>query len=90
MKTLKYFFISLVVFSTIISQSFAQLQVNGNLTPEEMVQFFVGSGINYSNVTYTGADTARGIFTNGGTTNLGVDHGLALTSGTIQNIPGPN
>jgi hypothetical protein len=80
----------LVVFSAILSQSQAQLQVNGNLTPEEMVQFFVGSGINYSNVTYTGADTARGIFTNGGTTNLGVDHGLALTSGTIYNIPGPD
>lgn len=90
MKTLKYFVISLMAFSAIYFQSQAQLQVNGNLTPEEMVQFFVGSGINYSNVLYTGADTARGIFTNGGTTNLGVDHGLALTSGTIQNIPGPN
>ena len=90
MKAIKYFFISLMVFTAIYFQSNAQLQVNGNLTPEEMVQFFVGSGINYSNVTYIGADTARGIFTNGGTTNLGVDHGLALTSGTIQNIPGPN
>jgi hypothetical protein len=90
MKTIRYIFISVVVFSTIVSQSSAQLAVNGNLTPEEMVQFFVGSGINYSNVLYTGADTARGIFTNGGTTNLGVDHGLALTSGTIQNIPGPD
>lgn len=90
MKALSYFFISVVVFSTIISQSQAQLQVNGNLTPEEMVQFFVGSGINYSNVNYTGADTARGIFTNGGTTNIGVDHGLALTSGTIHIIPGPD
>ena len=90
MKTIKYFFISLMVFTTIYFQSKAQLQVNGNLTPEEMVQFFVGAGINYSNVLYTGADTARGIFTNGGTTNLGVDHGLALTSGTIQNIPGPD
>jgi hypothetical protein len=90
MKTIKYFFISLMVFTAIFSRSYAQLQVNGNLTPEEMVQFFVGAGINYSNILYTGADTARGIFTNGGTTNLGVDHGLALTSGTIQNIPGPN
>jgi hypothetical protein len=90
MKTLRYFFISLVVVTTILSQSSAQLVVNSNLTPEEMVQFFVGSGINYSNVTYTGADTARGIFTNGSTTNLGVDHGLALTSGTIYIIPGPD
>jgi hypothetical protein len=90
MKTMKYFFISLVVFTAIISQAFAQLQVNGNLSPEEMVQFFVGPGINYSNVTYTGDDAARGIFTNGGATNLGVDQGLALTSGTIQSIPGPN
>lgn len=90
MKTLKYFVISVVVLTAIYSQSQAQLQVNGNLTPEEMVQFFVGSGINYSNVNYTGADTARGIFINGGSTNLGVDHGLALTSGTIYIIPGPD
>jgi hypothetical protein len=90
MKKIKSILISLAVISTLLTQSFAQLQVNGNLTPDEMVQFFVGAGINYSNVLYTGADTARGIFTNGGTTNLGVDHGLALTSGTIFNIAGPN
>jgi hypothetical protein len=90
MKKIIFTFTVLMVLSAIQSSSFAQLQVNGNLTPDEMVQYFVGAGINYSNVQYTGADTARGIFTNGATTNLGVDHGLALTSGTIQYIAGPN
>lgn len=68
----------------------SQLVVNSNVTPEEMIEFFVGPGISYSNVLYTGADPARGIFSNGNTTNLGVDHGIALSSGILESIPGPN
>jgi hypothetical protein len=90
MKTLRYFLVLIIIAVSLTSQSFAQLQVSDTLTPDEMVQFFVGAGINYSNVSYTGADEARGIFTNGGTTNVGVDHGLALTTGSIYNIPGPS
>ncbi len=55
-----------------------------------MVEYFIGPGINYSNVTFTGATVSRGVFTNGSTTNLGVDHGIALTSGLVSYIPGPN
>jgi hypothetical protein len=90
MKSYKYFFITLVALITTLSQSLAQLEVNSNVTPEEMVEFFIGAGISYSNVQYTGADTARGTFINGSTTNLGVNQGIALTSGTISYIPGPN
>ena len=41
------------------------------VTPEEMVEKIVGEGIQFSNVQYTGADHASGIFTNGSSTNLG-------------------
>jgi hypothetical protein len=60
------------------------------VTPEEMVEKIVGEGIQYYNVQYIGADTARGIFTNGSTTNLGIDSGIFLTSGSGNLIPGPN
>ena len=79
------FFIFMIPFFLI-----AQLQVNDSVAPEEMVEFFIGPGINYSNVNYTGATIARGTFVNGATTNLGIDHGIALTSGSLSNIPGPN
>jgi len=71
-------------------QAFAQLEVNSNVTPEEMVEFFIGPGISYSNAQYSGAQAARGIFSNGSSTNLGVDHGIALTTGLAEYIIGPN
>ena len=43
-----------------------------------------------SNVQYTGADHASGIFTNGSSTNLGFESGIFLTSGAGYVIPGPN
>jgi hypothetical protein len=90
MKTIKYFLISLMVFATILSQTVAQLEVNYNVTPEEMVEAFIGPGVSYSNVQFIGANIARGQFSNGNTTNIGVDHGIALTSGMVEYIIGPN
>ena len=46
------------------------------VTPEEMVEKIVGEGIQFSNVQYTGANTASGIFTNGSSTNLGMESGI--------------
>ena len=55
-----------------------------------MVENIVGEGIQYSNVTFQGADGSRGTFSNGGSTNLGIGSGIFLTSGAGYNIPGPN
>jgi hypothetical protein len=41
-------------------------------------------------VQYTGANQASGIFTNGSSTNLGMESGIFLTSGAGFIIPGPN
>jgi hypothetical protein len=68
----------------------AQIQINDEVTPEQMVDFIVGEGILYDNVTFTGAAVSRGIFTNGETTNLGLSDGIFLTSGAGYIIPGPN
>ncbi len=61
-----------------------------DVTPEDMVENIVGDGIVYDNVTFQGADGSRGIFGNGGSTNLGINSGIFLTSGSGYNIPGPN
>jgi hypothetical protein len=60
------------------------------VTPEEMVEKIVGEGIQFSNVQYTGADSASGIFSNGSSTNFGMESGIFLTNGAGILIPGPN
>ncbi|MCD4696902.1 MAG: T9SS type A sorting domain-containing protein [Bacteroidales bacterium] len=61
-----------------------------DISPTDMVENIVGQGIIYDNVTFQGADISSGIFTNGQTTNLGLECGIFLTSGAGYIIPGPN
>lgn len=65
------------------------LEVTNNITPEEMVELLIGSGLDYSNVVYTGNDISRGSFWNG-PGNIGVTNGIILTSGSVNVAPGPN
>src|SRR5699024_5656326 len=71
-------------------QSAADL--TGGLTAEGLVEQIVGSGVDVSNVTYTGADTAAG--TVSGVTDLGIESGVALSSGAVSgeysSLLGPN
>jgi hypothetical protein len=84
----------LILLSGIIFTSFNQansqvLQVSSAITPEEMVEMLIGSGLEYSNVVFTGADISRGSFW-GGPGNIGVSNGIILTSGSMNIAPGPN
>jgi hypothetical protein len=75
-----------------LSHGFANsqvLEVNSGITPEEMVELLIGSGLDYDNVVFTGADTSRGSFW-GGPGNIGLGHGIILTSGDVALAPGPN
>ena len=59
------------------------------LTPTQLADALVGSGVTVSNVTYTGANVAGGLFT-GGTGIVGFGDGVVLGSGNIANVVGPN
>lgn len=65
------------------------LQVSSEITPENMVEILIGSGLSYENVVYTGSDLSRGNFW-GGPGNIGVSDGIILTSGNVNIAPGPN
>lgn len=66
------------------------LHVTSNITPQQMVQqVLIGGGVLTSNITYTGASVSRGKFW-GGPGNVGIRDGIILTSGTVDNAPGPN
>ncbi len=76
-------------------QTFAQLNVTSNHTAAQLVQKLLGTGVVVSNEVLTCDSTqASGIFTALGT-NLGVDSGIVLTSGscitttTATGISGP-
>lgn len=70
----------------------SQIQINPGpaVTPEDMVEYLIGPGVNYYDVTFQGADIARGIFNNGSSTNIGLESGIFLTSGAGYLVPGPN
>jgi len=73
----------------------AQLNVSTALTPEQLVQdVLLGGGVTVSNVTYNGwavfqPQAGSGSFTNGSTTNLGLDAGIILSSGLATSAVGP-
>jgi predicted ribosomally synthesized peptide with SipW-like signal peptide len=48
-----------------------------------------GTGISINSATYTGAGTAAGTFSGGGSV-YGLDNGVILSSGDVTNIEGPN
>jgi len=58
------------------------------MSPTELVQdVLVGEGVEVSGVTYTGDFEAIGSF-NGASTNLGLNSGIILTTGTVKNEVG--
>jgi gliding motility-associated-like protein len=87
--TFKLLLLFLIVELSIGINTFGQITVNSNLTPQQIVQnYLLGGGVIVSNVTYTGGDSCRGIFQ--GTSNLGMTGGLILATGKILNAIGPN
>jgi len=58
-------------------------------TPTDLVQRIIGNNVPFSNVSYTGAQVASGSFS-GGTGIIGFEDGILLTSGSVQNVIGPN
>jgi gliding motility-associated-like protein len=86
------FLAMLTVFGARIAD--AQIITNTTLTPQQLVtNVLLGPGVQASNITYTGAPQAIGQFFGGltGTTPLGIDSGVVMTTGTVlSNGNGPH
>ncbi|OFY09918.1 MAG: hypothetical protein A2W94_11135 [Bacteroidetes bacterium GWE2_42_42] len=52
-----------------------------------LVDSFIMTGVSVSNVQYTGDSMASGSFSNGITSNLNIDHGIILTTGSLTGSP---
>ncbi len=70
--------------------SYAQLAVSGGLTPAQIANTLVSSGVTISNVTITGNSFSYGTFDALNAPELGLTNGILLTTGDIANSVGPN
>ncbi|MBK7149243.1 MAG: gliding motility-associated C-terminal domain-containing protein [Bacteroidetes bacterium] len=73
-----------------MGNTFAQLTVVNNNNPTQLAQVLAGSGVTVSNATINCPATSLGTFNNGNTTNLGLNSGVVLTTGTVAAIPQGN
>ena len=71
--------------------AFAQLVITP-ATAAQMVQTLAGPGVVVSNITFSGTLSlgAAALFSNGNTTNIGINNGVLLTTGLATNAIGPN
>ncbi len=84
MISTKYHLTSLIVFVLISCGIQAQVAVQ-TVTPQQAVEILVGSGVQYSNVGYTGDSLQLGSFT-GGTGNFEIPSGIVLSSEAADQI----
>jgi len=61
------------------SKSYAQISVNTALTPAQVINTFVGSGVTVFNISYSGQPNSLGTFS--GTSNLGFNNGIIFSTG---------
>ncbi|HRW21913.1 MAG TPA: choice-of-anchor L domain-containing protein, partial [Bacteroidales bacterium] len=74
----------IVLLTCFYGTSYSQLIISTNVDPVQSVTEFILSGVEATNVVFTGAETALGTFSNGSTTNLDIDNGIVLTTGTLS------
>ncbi len=85
---LKLFFSFSILFFSL--QSFSQLSISKKYTPSGIVnQVLKGKGVEISNVVFRGAPNSIGTFT-AQNTNLGINEGIILSTGSIYNAIGKN
>jgi hypothetical protein len=60
-----------------------------SLSPTQLVQDLIGGGVTASNIQYTGAQKAAGIFA-GGSQSINIETGVVLSTGWAKAAVGPN
>lgn len=82
--------IRLVLILLIIgTQGSSQLIVNSNLTPAQLVNQLIDPSIVTSNIQFTGHNNQIGSF-NSTASNIGINSGIIISSGNINDAIGPN
>ncbi len=88
MKKLILLSLSLILLQ--ISDVSAQLDVTNSNDANQLANLLAGPGVQVSNAFLTCSDSSAGYFNNGLSTNLGLEAGVVLTSGSATGTAGPN
>lgn len=72
-----------LVFTCICQKLFSQLQVIPNSNAQALAQKLAGAGVTISNVSITGSPLSSALFRNQGSTLLGIDSGIVLSTGRV-------
>ncbi len=86
MKLICKIFTLFLICTFAYKQSNAQLQITTENNAIALVQKLLGEGVTVSNISYSGSALAAGIFHNISGTSIGIDSGLALTSGRAKTV----
>jgi hypothetical protein len=85
-----FYYILIVIIITELSFSQIKLSDLNTLNIQDVAEMFVGNNESVRNVKYTGSNNSCGIFKGAINTGIGIDSGIILTTGSINNIKGPN
>ena len=94
MKRPNFFTIFLLLLSFVFAVQSTQSQIaitSGNaVTANDLVESIIAEGVTYYNAQFVGHESSKGIFSNGSSTNLGLDQGIFLSTGYAADLQGPN
>jgi hypothetical protein len=79
--------LTLFAISIFLFTAKAQMVITHDSSMTQLVNNFILTGVSASNIVYTGAISAIGSFTGGNSTNLGLNDGIILTTGSIDSVP---
>jgi gliding motility-associated-like protein len=83
----KFLLFFLLIFST---RTQAQINISPGVSATTLINSLVGSSMTVTNVTLNCPTNAYGTFSNGSSTNLGLNTGILLTTGNASIAQGPN
>ena len=92
MKRTSYALIAILIFVVFNPKlGLSQIQVSNSQSVQNLVNnYFAGDGVIISNISFTGQSISMGSFTNAASTNIGMNEGVILSTGSVLDIVGPN
>ena len=85
MRASLYPYLLIIFIILVFTRAQGQLITNTAQPPQSLVQnVLLGQGVTVSNIMFNGSNAAIGSFTATGT-NLGINQGLVMTTGTVLN-----
>ncbi|MFU8844981.1 MAG: choice-of-anchor L domain-containing protein [Bacteroidales bacterium] len=94
MKKPNFFTRFLILLSFVLTIHSTQSQIaitsGTSITANDLVESIITEGITYYNAQFIGHESSKGIFSNGSSTNLGLNQGIFLSTGYATGLQGPN